>query len=81
MYLERRSGTFEFVILKCNQRYTVIIISSLFRQDRRTCFHHIGNSRYQSNNDRNPEHNDDSLFDGYKVLEMSKEQQDQADGK
>ena len=44
MYSEMRFGTFEFIILKCNQRYNVIIISSLLRQDCSAGFHHIGDS-------------------------------------
>jgi len=38
------AGRFEFIILKCNQRYNVIIISSLLRQDCSAGFHHIGDS-------------------------------------
>ena len=56
-------------------------MSLLLRQNRRASLDHIGDSRYQGDNDGNPEHNYDSLFDGYNVLKMGKEQQDQADGK
>ena len=48
-------------------------MSLLLRQDCRTGFHHVGDSRHEGNDDGNPEHNNNTLFDGYEVLEMGKE--------